>query len=386
MRLGQPHMWVGRQDVKEFKNSMGGARMNRRTFLSTAAWAAASSAANAASSQPIQLGVDTYSIRGFHWKAHQLVDYASKLKLDAVQISSSGFESLDDAYLAGVKEYGARHGVFVEPGMGCIGPLARNWNPKRQGDPTKYLLEVVRVAKALGSPSVKVYMGNTADRAGSTPIEAHIEATVKALRTVRSQALDAGVKIGVENHGDMTARETRTLIEEAGKDFVGCCLDAGNAVRLLDDPLLALEILGPYTVTTHIRDSVLYEHPRGAAMQWVAVGDGTIDFPAFVERYRELCPKAPFQLEIITGSPAQVLPYLEPDFWSAFPDTLAADFARFVALAKKGRPFMGSMMIGGRGKQPPEYEAALKEQQRVDLERSLEYCKKSLGIGIRWRG
>jgi len=30
-------------------------------------------------------------------------------------------------------------------------------------------------------------------------------------------------------------------------------------------------------------------------------------------------------------------------------------------------------------------EAALKEQQRVDLERSLEYAKKKLGLGIRWR-
>ena len=37
------------------------------------------------------------------------------------------------------------------------------------------------------------------------------------------------------------------------------------------------------------------------------------------------------------------------------------------------------------GKQPPEYRAALKEQQHVDLERSVEYAKKTLGLGIRWR-
>jgi hypothetical protein len=33
----------------------------------------------------------------------------------------------------------------------------------------------------------------------------------------------------------------------------------------------------------------------------------------------------------------------------------------------------------------PEFTAALREQQRVDLERSLEYAKKSLGVGVRWR-
>jgi hypothetical protein len=30
-------------------------------------------------------------------------------------------------------------------------------------------------------------------------------------------------------------------------------------------------------------------------------------------------------------------------------------------------------------------EAALREQPRLDLERSLEYAKKKLGIGVRWR-
>lgn len=46
---------------------------------------------------------------------------------------------------------------------------------------------------------------------------------------------------------------------------------------------------------------------------------------------------------------------------------------------------MGPMVIGGSGKQPPAIDAALKEQQRVDLERSLEYAKKVLNVGIRWK-
>ena len=35
---------------------------------------------------------------------------------------------------------------------------------------------------------------------------------------------------------------------------------------------------------------------------------------------------------------------------------------------------------------PPEFTAALKEQQRLDLERSIEVAKKQLDVGIRWRG
>lgn len=45
----------------------------------------------------------------------------------------------------------------------------------------------------------------------------------------------------------------------------------------------------------------------------------------------------------------------------------------------------GTMMIAPRTDRPPEYEAALKEQQGIDLERSFDYASKTLGIGIRRR-
>jgi hypothetical protein len=56
-----------------------------------------------------------------------------------------------------------------------------------------------------------------------------------------------------------------------------------------------------------------------------------------------------------------------------------------VALAKRGQPFLGDMVIGERSNNSPALEAALRERQRVDLERSLEYAKKKQGIGVRWR-
>jgi hypothetical protein len=65
----------------------------------------------------------------------------------------------------------------------------------------------------------------------------------------------------------------------------------------------------------------------------------------------------------------------------------AAEFARFVALAKSGHPFMGTMVVEDAGGNPTAtMRGALQEQQRVDLERSFEYAKKKLDVGIRWRG
>jgi hypothetical protein len=177
------------------------------------------------------------------------------------------------------------------------------------------------------------------------------------------------------------------VVEEAGKDFVGATLDTGNPLWVVEDPLVTLDALAPYVVTTHLRDSVLFEHPRGAAGQWVALGDGQIDFVRFVEQFRKWCPRASMQLEVITGRPPRVIPYLEEDFWKAFPKALAAEFARFVALAKAGHPYMGAMVIEDvAGQHPAVMSEALKEQQRLDLERSLEYAKKKLNVGVNWRG
>ena len=234
---------------------------------------------------------------------------------------------------------------------------------------------------------MRVFVGSWQDRRGPIPVERHIDETVKALKSVRSLALDVGVKIGIENHnGDLQAREVKDLIEAAGRDYVGSCLDTGNPMWVLEDPLLTLEILGPYAVTTHIRDSVVFEHPRGAAWQWVALGDGIIDWKRFTARFRELCPGAAMQLESITGRPPQVVPFLEPDFWNVFSKARAADFSTFVALARRGRPLMEPMIIADTGaKRPPKYDEALKQQQRRDLEKGLEYAKKVMDVGINWR-
>ena len=122
------------------------------------------------------------------------------------------------------------------------------------------------------------------------PVEPHVETVVRLLREVRSQVKDAGLKIALENHKELNAWQTRELIEAAGSDFVGSYLDTGNPVFVAEDPMTTVEELGPLAVTFHLRDSVVYEHPEGVAVQWVPLGEGTVDFKAIVARAAELMP------------------------------------------------------------------------------------------------
>jgi len=361
--------------------------MLRRTFLQALPAAAAAGATTPPPDVPIRLGFDTYSIRAFQWKAPRFLEYAASLKLDTIQFSSmDDYESYEPAYLAKVKDQAARLNISIDAGMGCICPSSKSY--AKNGPPVRdRVLQGLRVAKAVGAKAMRCYMGAAADRLGPDPIEKHMENTIGVFKSVRSEALDLGVKIALENHsGDMQAREVRTIIEESGKDYVASCLDTGNPIWCVEDPFVTLEILAPYVVTTHVRDSAVFETSRGAAGQWVALGDGCIDLPRFVDQFRKLCPQSSMQLEIITGRPPTPLPYLEADFWKAFPKMPGAEFARFVTLAKSGHPFMGAMVIEDvPGQKPAIMTEALKEQQKLDLERSFEYARKKLNVGVNWR-
>ncbi len=364
--------------------------LGRREFLAAALGGAAASASGQQRlpGDGIRLGFDSYSVRAFRWKDIQLLDYAAGLKLDAIQFSSmDDYHSLDPAHLRKVKEHAERVGIAIDGGTGCICPISKSFSAK-DGPATEVLIRGIKTARAVGASSMRCFMGSKDDRRSGRPIEEFMDSTIKTLRSAKTQAQDLGVRIALENHaGDMRASEVKTIITEAGTDFVGACLDTGNPMWVMEDPQVTLETLGPYVVTTHVRDSVIFEVPRGAAAQWVALGDGcSIDFPRFLALYQELCPKAVMQLEIITGRPPETLPYYEAAFWKFFPKMPAAEFARFAALAKNGHAFMGSMVIeDSPGEKPPEFRTALKEQQRFDLERSFEYAKKILGVGVRWK-
>jgi sugar phosphate isomerase/epimerase len=345
-------------------------------MMTSAAAAAATAlpvAAEPASQVKLRLGFDNFSIRALEWKAPQLIDYAAELKSDALLLSDLDvYEKFDDAYLADIGKRAKDKGVALYAGTGGICPTAKNFN-RKWGTAEELLKLTIRVARAVGSPVARCYQGHGEDRRSPGGIYARMKDTVAVLRAVKSYAVDSGVKIAVENHaGDMQAWETQALVEEAGRDFVGVTIDSGNATWALEDPLQNLEILGPYTVCSGIRDSVIWEDPDGCQVAWTAMGEGLIDMKAYARRYAELCPTAPFILEIISGF-SHGLPYLKPEFWPAYEKIRPAEFARFLAIARKGKAIPSFKATGDKKKSEQDY-------QKAELERSMKYCREVIGI------
>jgi hypothetical protein len=210
---------------------------------------------------------------------------------------------------------------------------------------------------------------------------------VTLLRAVRSRVMDAGLKVGIENHKDFQCWETRQLIEAAGKDFVGAYLDTGNPVFVMEDPMTTVETLGPYAVSFHLRDSIVYQHPKGIAVQWVPLGEGTVDFKKIIARAREVMPPVHIYIKPITGRPPQVLPVFDAEHWKSYPNARANEFAAFLALAKRGNPYDRPMVIEDLQNRPVPgpFVTAVQYQQKEHMERSIAYARKTLDLGVRWR-
>jgi sugar phosphate isomerase/epimerase len=324
----------------------------------------------------IKLGLDNFSVRAMGWKAPALIDYAAKLGTDSLFISDlDAFESHADDYLKGIKSRAGDKGLSLHVGTWSICPTSKSFK-KKWGTAEEHLALGIRVAKALGSPVIRVILGNGEDRATPGGIMARIKDTVKVCKALRGPAIDAGVKIAVENHaGDMQAWELVTLIEAAGKDYVGANLDSGNAAWTMEDPMTNLELLGPYAATTSLRDSAVWESAHGATVQWTVMGEGNVvDWNKYFDRFARLCPGVPVHIETISGFNREI-PYASPDFWKAWPDAKAASFAKFVVLAKAGKPRAPFQVPPGKDRQQAD-----QDYQRDQIERSIAFCKR-LGLG-----
>jgi sugar phosphate isomerase/epimerase len=108
-----------------------------------------------------------------------------------------------------------------------------------------------------------------------------IAALSKQFKEAIKIAEDNDIKLAVENHIDYTGEEILQLLENVNSPNFGVNFDTGNFLRLLDDPIKAMELLAPYVLAVHLKD--LQVNPKMARpTDWfffsgVPVGEGLID-------------------------------------------------------------------------------------------------------------
>ncbi|MBV8080115.1 MAG: TIM barrel protein [Actinobacteria bacterium] len=120
---------------------------------------------------------------------------------------------------------------------------------------------------------------------GREPVEVSLERTVRPLERAAEAARAAGMRLAVENHGDITAAELAWLLDRVD---VGVCFDTANALRVGDDVLEAAELLGPRIEMIHLKDvePLTPATDPVAGPRSVAYGTGAVPVEAVLDRLR----------------------------------------------------------------------------------------------------
>ena len=180
--------------------------------------------------------------------------------------------------------------------------------------------------------------------------------------------------LGIENHKDWRVEQQVALLEHYSSEYVGVCLDTGNNLAVLDDPMETVEKLAPWTFNVHFKDMAMEESETGFLLSEVPLGEGVLDLPRMVEVVRRARPDVQFSLEMIVRDPLLV-PCLTDQYWESFDGVNGRALARMLTQIRARKTVRPLPRISG-----------LKAEERLALEhemvdRSIRYAAAELGLG-----
>jgi sugar phosphate isomerase/epimerase len=329
--------------------------MNRRTFLVTAA------AAGALSGEPrSKMGIAITSYLSFARPKDNLefLEHASALGFGGIQMPLT---SREPDYIRKLRARAGELGMYFE----AIASL-----PGKDG--ASAFESTVAAAREAGALTIRVNclpgrryenFTNLADWEKAVA-ESH-QKIDGALRIVEKHE----VPLAIENHKDFTAAEMVALMKEKASRWLGVCLDTGNNIALLDDPVALVEALAPYALSTHIKDMAFAPYPDGFLLSEMPLGEGMLDMRRIVDTIRRARPQTRLTLEMITRDPLKV-PCLTDGYWATFPERNGLYLARTLRMVRE-RPLPVVSRLAR------EAQLQLEED---NVKKSLSYARDRLGL------
>jgi len=185
---------------------------------------------------------------------------------------------------------------------GWSGPKAWNFTegPKTLGlVPPRYRKTRVAELKAAADFARKIKVPAIITHCGFIPenlTHPHYTGTVAAIREVATYCARRGLEFWFET-GQETPVTLLRAIEDAGTKNLGINLDPANLVLYgRANPIDALDVFGAYVRNIHAKDGLYPTSGRFLGRE-VPVGKGKVQFPAFLQKLKEIGVRG----EIISG-------------------------------------------------------------------------------------
>jgi len=164
-----------------------------------------------------------------------------------------------------LEEYSTEKGIALEMGGRGLTP--------------EHTMKCLHAAGILRSPILRMVI----DAAGYEPSVPDIKCIVRdLLPEFRSRK----IRLAIENHDRLKAREFEDIIISAGSDWAGICLDSVNSMGAGEGFETVSDILIPHTINLHIKDFTIRRasHKMGIIIEGAPAGNGMLRIPDLLLR------------------------------------------------------------------------------------------------------
>lgn len=215
-----------------------------------------------------------------------LLDLVCAHGLSLLQIGDNlPLHTFEPARLDRLAERAARAGVQLEVG-------ARRLTSDR-------VAAYAAIARRLGATLVRFVIDDADYHPTPSAVAEILRAAVGELE---------GLTLGLENHDRFAAATLRGILEDAGSERIGICLDTANSLGAGEGLNTVLEVLGPWTVNLHIKDFQIERLPHlmGFTVTGRPAGGGFLDVPGLLARLAEFGRCRTAVLELWTPPEAEL--------------------------------------------------------------------------------
>jgi 3-oxoisoapionate decarboxylase len=212
--------------------------------------------------------------------AKGLIDNAVKTGVSLVQIADNlPLEALKANELDDLKEYAISKAISIEMGGRGLTPA--------------HTIKCLEVAQKLDSPILRMVVD-------SPRFEPDLQTIISIIRDIVPELKSKKIRLAIENHDRLKAREFEKIIQSVGSEMVGICLDSVNSMGAGEGFETVCDILIPITFNLHVKDFVIFRasHKMGFTIEGRPAGQGMLNLPELFERVEDtgLCHSAILEL------------------------------------------------------------------------------------------
>jgi sugar phosphate isomerase/epimerase len=155
-------------------------------------------------------------------------------------------------------------------------------------------LAIIDLAAEMGIPGFGTHIGFVPEDTGS----ADYTAVLAMVRRIADHAAQRNITFALET-GQETAQSLLEFLLAVDRPNVGVNFDPANMILYgTGDPIEALEIVGPHVITVHAKDGIWPPAGTpGSLGTEVPLGEGKVDFPAFLSILRKFGYEGPLFIE-----------------------------------------------------------------------------------------